>query len=80
MFTRHISGDRERELFVEKSEGFVPGLEQIVNREIIYSDVLQMYQAGDGGAVFNEYPLIITYNDENAVDDGCVQRDMFSAL
>ena len=36
--------------------------------------------AGDGGAVFNEHPLFITYIGENAVDDGGVQRDMFSAF
>ena len=57
--------------------GFVPGLERIINHENLYNDVLSMYQE-DG--VVCEYPLFIKYNGENAVDDGGVQRDMFSAF
>lgn len=59
--------------------GFVPGLERIINHENLYNDVLSMHQE-DG--VVCEYPLFIKYmyNGENAVDDGGVQRDMFSAF
>ena len=57
--------------------GFVPGLERIIDHENLYNDVLSMYQEGD---VVYEYPFFVKYKDENAVDDGGVQRDMFSAF
>ena len=57
--------------------GFVPGLERIIDRENLYNDVLSMYQ--EGGVVC-EHPLFVKYKGENALDDGGVQRDMFSAF
>ena len=72
-----IVGDQERILFVHTTTGFVPGLERIVDRENLYNDVLSMYKEGD---IVCEYPLFVKYKGENALDDGGVQRDMFSAF
>ena len=55
-------------------------MERILNQESLYSDVLKMYQVEGGGAVFNEYPIFIRYEDEEAINDGGVQQDMFSAF
>ena len=57
--------------------GFVPGLPHIVDRENLYEDVLDMHREG---GVVGEYPLSVKYKGENAVDDGGVQRDVFSAF
>ena len=57
--------------------GFFPGPERVVTRDGLYHNVLSMYQEGNIGS---EYPLFIKYEGENAVDDGGVQRDMFSAF
>jgi len=36
-----------------------------------------MYHTGD---VVAEYQIMIKYSDEQAIDDGCVQKDMYSAF
>ena len=56
---------------------FVPGLQRTIDRANVYEDVIDMYREGD---IVGEYPLCIKYNGEDAVDQGGVQRDMFSAF
>ena len=65
------------EIVFATATGFSAGSQRVVNRENLYNDVLTMYQEG---SVALEYPLSIKYEGENAVDDGGVQRDMFSAF
>ncbi len=60
-----------------QSAGFMLGPTQIVDRNNIYEDVIDMYSEGE---IVGEYPLVIKYKGEQAVDQGGVQRNMFSAL
>ncbi len=60
-----------------QSAGFMLGPTRIVDRNNIYEDVIDMYSEGE---IVGEYPLMIKYKGEQAVDQGGVQRDMFSAF
>jgi hypothetical protein len=48
-----------------------------IDRDNIYEDVLDIYRSGE---IVGEYPIEIKYTAERAIDDGGVQRDMFSAF
>lgn len=60
-----------------KSVNAVKGLPHKVDRSNIYEDVLDLYREG---AVVGEYPIFVKYVGEQGVDEGGVQRDMFSAF
>lgn len=56
----------------------VPGLlEHHIKRTNLYKDVLDLYREGD---IVGEYPISISFQGELGVDNGGVQRDMFSAF
>lgn len=48
---------------------------RIIDRDNIYEDVMDLYKIGE---ILGECPINIKYSDEQAIDDGGVQRDMFS--
>ena len=50
---------------------------RIIDRDNIFEDVVDMYRTGD---IIEEFPIEIKYSDEKALDDGGVQRDMYSAF
>ena len=52
-------------------------MHHVVNRENLYEDVIDMYREGD---IVENYPLVVKYKGEKAIDDGGVQRDVFSAF
>ena len=60
-----------------KSINAVRGNLRTVDRDNIFEDVLDMYRTGE---VLGECPIKIKYGDESAIDDGGVQRDMYSAF
>ena len=55
----------------------VKGLPHTIDRSNIYEDILDLYREGN---IVAEYPIIVKYVGEKGVDEGCVQRDMFSAF
>ena len=55
----------------------VRGIVRRVNRSNIFEDVIDMYREGD---IVGEFPIYIIYEGERGVDEGGVQRDMFSAF
>ncbi len=54
-------------------------IQRSVKREHVYCDVVDMYTE-DVDAVLSEYPMLIRYKDERALDAGGVCRDLFSAF
>ena len=68
--------EEERTTFMESISAAV-GLMHEVTRNNIFEDVLALYKKGK---IIDEYPIFIKYKDEMAVDDGGVQRDMYSAF
>lgn len=60
-----------------KSISCAPGTVRTVDRDNVYEDVIEMYRTDD---IVAEYPIKIQYSDEQAYDDGGVQRDMYSAF
>ena len=60
-----------------KSIRATKGAVRIVDRDNIYEDVLDMYRTGE---IVGECPIEINYGSEQAIDDGGVQRDMYSAF
>ncbi len=55
-----------------------PGcIEHLIERTNVYEDVIDLYREGD---IVGEYPIFISFRGELGVDDGGVQRDMFSAF
>ena len=72
----HTIGDQERILYM-RSINAVKGLPHKVDRSNIYEDVLDLYREG---SIVGEHPILIKYVGEKGVDEGGVQRDMFSAF
>ena len=72
-FCFFFAGDNER-ISCLKSIECVSGPTHYTN---VHEDVLDMYREGE---VVGEYPLRIKFHDEQAVDEGGVQRDMLSAF
>ena len=60
-----------------KSLSTVQGLEHTIRRSNIYEDVLLLYKGDD---ILQECPIRIEFENEMAVDQGGVTRDMFSAF
>ena len=52
-------------------------MHHVVDRENLYEDVIDMYREGD---IVENYPLVVKYKGEKAIDDGGIQQDMFSAF
>ena len=52
-------------------------MEHVINRENLYSEVLDLYRAG---RIVEECPMFIKFKDEAAIDAGGVQRDMLSGF
>jgi hypothetical protein len=48
-----------------------------VDRDNVFEDVMDMYRSGE---IIGECPIKMKYGDEQAIDDGGVQRDMYSAF
>lgn len=71
-----FKGEKER-LEYMKSINATKGELYTVDRDNIYEDVVDMYRTGD---IVGECPIKIKYSDEQAIDDGGVQRDMYSAF
>ena len=71
-----LSGERERLMYM-KSINAVKGDTRVVDRSNLYEDVLNMYRRGH---IVGECPIYIKYLNEEALDYGGVQRDMFSAF
>jgi len=55
----------------------VVGMEHVIDRANLYSEVLDLYRAG---RIVDECPMYIKFKDEAAIDAGGVQRDMLSAF
>ena len=55
----------------------VRGLEHTISRGNVYEDVLKLYREE---GILRECPIRIAFEDEMAVDEGGVTRDMFSAI
>lgn len=55
----------------------VEGSEHTIRRSNVFKDVLQLYQMG---SILQECPIRIEFEDEMAIDQGGVTRDMFSAF
>ena len=55
-----------------KSIQAVQGFQHEIDRENVYEDVINLYR--------NEYPIAIAFVGEIAIDNGGVQRDMYSAF
>lgn len=68
--------EKERLRFMV-SIGAKKGEQRIVDRNNVFEDVLDMYRIGE---VLGECPIKIKYGGEQAIDDGGVQRDMYSAF
>ena len=60
-----------------KSVDAVNGLPHTIDCTNIYEDVLDLYREG---SIVGEYPITVTYVGEKGVDEGGVQRDMFSSF
>ena len=56
---------------------FIQGVHHVVDCENLYEDVIDMYHEGD---IVEDYPLVVKYKGEKAIDDRDGQRDMFSAF
>ena len=54
----------------------IEGDNTVVTRSNIFSDVLTLYQGG----FVQQYPIIVEFKDEKAVDCGGVSRDMYSSF
>lgn len=65
-----------RESFMEPFKVLIPSIHTI-RRSCLYEDVIKLFM---DDYVVNEYPLRITYEDECAVDQGGVCRDMLSGF
>ena len=65
--------DNERELCL-KTANFHPGSEHIVKQANIFENVISMC------GIVAEYSLFVEYRDEEAIDLGGVQKDMFLHL
>ena len=55
----------------------VPGTYHSIERMNVYEDVLDLYQEG---SIVGECPIFIDFKGELAIDEGGVQRDMYSAF
>lgn len=53
------------------------GPKHVIDHSNVYEDVVDLYRESE---VVGEYPLSIKFQDEQAVDQGGVQRDMLSAF
>lgn len=53
------------------------GPKHVVQRANIFKDVVELYQI-DG--IINECPLFVGFEKENAIDEGGVTREMYSAF
>ncbi len=71
-----LSADKQRLSYLNRGQ-FVPGIERVVDRDNLYEDVIDMYGEGE---VVQDYPLVVKYRGEKAIDYGGVQRDLFSAF
>jgi hypothetical protein len=60
-----------------KSTGAGNGPKHMVSRRNIYMDVIELYRSD---SIINECPLFTGFKGENAIDEGGVTRDMFSAF
>ena len=69
-------GDQERISYM-KSISAVKGLLHTIDRSNVFEDVLDLYRQG---SIVGEDPICIKYVGEMGVDEGGVQRDMFSAF
>ena len=57
--------------------GSKPGSLRTVDRNNVYEDVIDLYRSGE---IIGEFPIDIRYSGEMAVDEGGVQRDMYSGF
>ena len=55
----------------------VPGTYHSIERTNVYEDVLDLYQEG---SIVGECPIFIEFKGELAIDEGGVQRDMYSGF
>ena len=69
-------GSDERQLHMA-SVNAIPGNFRTIERSNVYEDVIDVYREGD---IVGEYPIYIEFKGEMAVDEGGVQREMFSAF
>lgn len=60
-----------------RSTGALPGLIHTVRRSHILEDVLSLYENEN---ICQEHPIDIEFENEEAIDHGGVQREMFSAF
>ena len=72
-----ITDERERVDYL-LSINCVDGKLHTIERNSVFKDVVRLYN--DDDVIIREYPLFIEYKSEQAVDDGGVQRDMFTAF
>ena len=55
----------------------VPGTYHSIERMHVCEDILDLYQKG---SIVGEYPILTDFKGELAIDEGGVQRDMYSAF
>jgi len=60
-----------------KSINASSGPARTVDRNSVYEDVLKMYEEE---SIVSEYPLYVKFKKERGIDEGGVQRDMFTAF
>ena len=70
----YIDADRGQYM---KQINSVAGMEHVINRENLYSEVLDLNRAG---RIVEECPMFIKFKDEAAIDAGGVQKDMLSGF
>lgn len=71
-----VLDETERKLYLESINAVV-GILHKVDRNNLFEDVIDLYREG---GIVGEYPIFVEYKDEMGVDDGGLQRDMFTAF
>lgn len=77
MFSGNCLEYCEQQLNYMKDINSVYGMEHTIERANSYQNMIELYR--DSGIV-KECPIFIKYKGEAAVDEGGVQRDMFSGF
>ena len=62
-----------------KSINATPGYTHKIDQLLVYDRVLQLYES-KAKSVILEYPMYIKFVSEAGVDEGGVQRDMYTAF
>ena len=67
----------ERLRYMEHETNSIDGNEHSIELSNVFHDVMDLYK---GGEIINECPIFIKFKGEMAIDNGGVQRDMFSSF